>query len=87
MGSVVPFSAANDYVSELVGKGQPVRAILDTNVLIAISYEIKEAHEQVVDLIRSLEKMGVSFLPRSPRRPSSWSFIVDSCSRKHSSTL
>lgn len=61
MGRVVSFSAADGYVKELVGKGLPVRAILDTNVLIAVSYEIKDTHEQVVDLLRRLEQLGVMY--------------------------
>ena len=61
MGRVVPFSAADRYVKELAGKGHSVRAILDTNVLIASSYEIKDTHEQVVDLLRKLDQLGVKY--------------------------
>lgn len=61
MGKVMAFSAAEDHVSALSSNGGVVRAILDTNVLIAASYEIKDSHEQVAGLLQRLEELGVEF--------------------------
>ncbi|MGE3683323.1 MAG: hypothetical protein AB7G93_16485 [Bdellovibrionales bacterium] len=61
MGGVIPFSTAESFVARVAGAGKPVRAILDTNVLIAISYEIKDSHDEVAKLVRQLTAAGVAF--------------------------
>lgn len=52
MGRVVPFSEFQKYIMEL--RCRPdffAGAILDTNILIAMSYEIKREHERVIELL------------------------------------
>ena len=61
MGSVIPFSQAQKYVKSLTGDGHAVRAIIDTNVLIAGTYEINKAHETVSELLDGFTKLGVEF--------------------------
>ncbi|OFZ10696.1 MAG: hypothetical protein A2Z20_07935 [Bdellovibrionales bacterium RBG_16_40_8] len=61
MGRVLPFSQANDFVRAITAKGRTVRAILDTNILIASTYEISKDHEIVSALLISLAKLGVEF--------------------------
>jgi len=59
MGKVIPFSDIENFVKGLSGVGQSVRTILDTNVLIAASYEIKDDHEKIVSLLDKLKALGV----------------------------
>ncbi|MBX2987090.1 MAG: hypothetical protein KF802_04255 [Bdellovibrionaceae bacterium] len=59
MGKVVPFSNMENFVNGLRSKGDIVRVILDTNVLIAASYEVKVTHEEITDLIHRLQILGV----------------------------
>lgn len=56
MGQVIPFSDLENYMAGLQKGGLPIRAILDTNVLAALTYEVKPNHEQVSTCILSLEK-------------------------------
>ena len=61
MGRVLPFSQASDFVRTITAKGRSARAILDTNILIASTYEISKDHEIVSPLLVSLAKLGVEF--------------------------
>jgi len=61
MGKVLPFSQASDIVRAITAKGRTARAILDTNILIASTYEISKDHEIVSALLISLAKLGVEF--------------------------
>lgn len=61
MGSVVPFSQAKKFVQSLVTDAHVVRAILDTNILIAGTYEISKEYEPVSALLDTLKKLGVEF--------------------------
>lgn len=59
MGQVVSFSNVEKYLVNLQQIGRPVRAILDTNVLAALTYEVKINHEEVNSCIGILERFDV----------------------------
>jgi predicted nucleic acid-binding protein len=61
VGSVIPFSQAKIFVQSLTKDGHVTRAILDTNILIAGTYEINKEHESVSALLDTLTKLGVEF--------------------------
>lgn len=59
MGRVIPFSEASSYIDALHASDSAVHAILDTNILAALTYEVKPNHETVTDLMFQLENKGV----------------------------
>lgn len=59
MGQVIPFSEVNGYIDSLHASDAAVHAILDTNILAALTYEVKPNHEKVTDLMFQLESKGV----------------------------
>ncbi len=61
MGTVIPFSQVKKFVQSLADDDHTVRAILDTNILIAGTYEINKEHEAVSALLDTLTKLGVEF--------------------------
>ena len=55
MGTAVSFSEIQDYLSKRKHTNTPVcGAIIDTNVLVALTYEINKEHEEMLDLIELL---------------------------------
>ena len=79
---MIPFSSAEAYVHSLLSKGEPVRIILDTNILIAASYEVKESYDKVKSLLKSLENLDADFFATVNTKPSSWIFIDVLCWQK-----
>lgn len=61
MGSAIPFSQSKKFVQSLCSDDHTARAILDTNILIAGTYEINKDHDEVSVLLDSLTKLGVEF--------------------------
>ena len=59
MGKVIPFSGIEKFVNELSKDNQPFRAIFDTNLLIAASYEIKDDHEKITTVLDELKRLHV----------------------------
>ena len=50
MGQVIPFSEIDTYITSLEASGACKGTILDTNILISASYEMRDSHSEVVDL-------------------------------------
>ncbi|MEI8347221.1 MAG: hypothetical protein WCG27_07125 [Pseudomonadota bacterium] len=62
MGSVISFSNAPKYLDQVVAAGSFKSTILDTNVLIAASYDdTKEDYEVVPGLLKNLESRNSQF--------------------------
>jgi hypothetical protein len=59
MGAVFSFAESKKYFASL--KPAPLRAILDTNILASLTYEVKSDHEVVSYLISELSALGVEF--------------------------
>ena len=62
MGRVIAFSDFENYFKELNrDNSTPLGVILDTNILVSLTYEIKIDHELVVELLDSLRDRGAMF--------------------------
>ena len=61
MGKVVAFSEFDAYYSKLPKSDAPVGTILDTNILISLSYEIESNHEEVVDFFERIDRYGIQY--------------------------
>lgn len=58
MGRVIPFSAIESYLESIKDVDAPRGTILDTNVLISASYEIRDSHKDVVNAWDMLLQKG-----------------------------
>lgn len=59
MGMIVPFSKIEIFIEELSAREQHIRSVLDTNILIAASYEIKDEYEEIMDFLKKLDLLEV----------------------------
>ncbi len=55
MGQVIPFSKIEFYLTGLEKQGAPKGTILDTNILISASYEMRDSHAEVIKLWEILQ--------------------------------
>jgi len=60
LGRVIPFSAVERYLDSLEQAGSQKGTILDTNILISAGYEIRDSHQDVVDVLELLTERGYS---------------------------
>lgn len=52
MGKLVPFSRFDEYLNDLKKKGKDASGkILDTNILVSLTYEVKANHEEIADFL------------------------------------
>lgn len=62
MGRVVAFSELPDYLDEIETRGPVLKAtILDTNILITSTYEIRDDYADVVEILDILSERGFQF--------------------------
>ena len=59
MGKVISLSQAQKYLENLVGEKPTLATILDTNILITASYEIRDQYEEVIWLLGLLSRKQV----------------------------
>ena len=56
MGRVIPFSEINSYLRSIEKLDAHKGTILDTNILISASYEIRDSHSEVVEIWDTLQR-------------------------------
>ena len=56
MGRVIPFSEIESYLSSIEKLDVHKGTILDTNILISASYELRDSHSDVVNLWATLQQ-------------------------------
>ncbi len=56
MGKVVPFSKVESYLQSISKVDRLKGTILDTNILISATYEDRDFHAQVVDVLDILQR-------------------------------
>lgn len=54
MGRVIPFSEIESYLTSIASADIHKGTILDTNILISAGYEVRDSHQDVVDLLEIL---------------------------------
>lgn len=69
MGRVIPFSEIETYIASISGTDIQKGAVLDTNILISASYDVRDSYQEVVNLWEILLDAGcrlfVTFNTRS----------------------
>ncbi|MCB0411034.1 MAG: hypothetical protein KDD22_00815 [Bdellovibrionales bacterium] len=58
MGKIIPFSEVESYLESIEKKDFHKGTILDTNILISASYDIRDSHSEVLDVWDLLLKNG-----------------------------
>ena len=58
MGKVIPFSKFRAYLlQKQLETGFVPATILDTNVLISLTYEVKATHDEVIEILASQRRV------------------------------
>ncbi|HRK06598.1 MAG TPA: hypothetical protein PLZ57_02415 [Pseudobdellovibrionaceae bacterium] len=55
MGKVIPFSEIEFYLTSIEKSNAPKGTILDTNVLISASYDVRDSHAQITEILDILQ--------------------------------
>lgn len=55
MGKVIPFSEIESYLASIEMSNAPKGTILDTNVLISASYDVRDSHTQITEVLDILQ--------------------------------
>ena len=64
MGRVIPFSEIESYLSSIASADVHKGTILDTNILISAGYEVRDSHQDVVELLEILLVPALLYLVR-----------------------
>lgn len=56
MGKVIPFSEIESYLSSIEKSDTHKGTILDTNILISASYEVRDSHTDVIEVLETLQQ-------------------------------
>jgi hypothetical protein len=61
MGQVISFSEFDRYHGSISDSKSSIGTLIDTNILVSLSYEVKSNHEEVVGFFSKIESLGIKY--------------------------